>query len=163
MAKACATQPIDTTAMASATTTKACASQVLSDLQRKCIPSLMGVGRIPALHSAFIAMQLVRGTALSAMRCIPDGVAVAAQRALAQLHAHGVAHGDVRLEVRFWGCEGSRTMGRARPGTTNLVRPCACVQYRVIPCARTARQLAPVVVVHCAVLHPRGGVQCFNN
>ena len=59
------------------------------------IPTLLGVGRM-RLGSPFIAMSLVEGTHLSGLPCITPEVRVAAMAALRQIHAAGVAHGDLR-------------------------------------------------------------------
>lgn len=59
------------------------------------IPKLLGVGRL-FLGTPFIALSLVAGTPLSELACITPEVRVAAVAALRQIHAAGVAHGDLR-------------------------------------------------------------------
>jgi hypothetical protein len=70
---------------------------VLKDLQGSVLAELLGVGRL-ALGGAVIALSRVAGTPLSRLSRLSEEEAAAAEDALASVHAHGVATGDVRLE-----------------------------------------------------------------
>lgn len=73
--------------------------QKLASLQGTCIPRLLGMGEL-ALGFTYIALSLIPGKPLCELGRIPDGVAAAARRALKDLHACGVEHGDMQLQVR---------------------------------------------------------------
>lgn len=70
---------------------------MLADAQAQgAIPTLFGRGTL-LLGTPFIATSLVGGRPLSEVGRPPRGARAAAERALAAIHAAGVAHGDVEL------------------------------------------------------------------
>ena len=74
-----------------------CHSQALHKLQGSCIPKMLGLGTMWS-GDAFLAMSLVQpGTKLTDVRLGPS-LCTSAKDALARVHAHGLVHGDVRLE-----------------------------------------------------------------
>lgn len=76
-----------------------CHPQALQELQGSLLPRVLGVAQF-MLGYAFIALSYIDSTPLSKLPDPwPRGTKPAAQRALSQLHTHGVAHGHVRLRV----------------------------------------------------------------
>jgi predicted Ser/Thr protein kinase len=71
----------------------------LQPLQGSCVPQLLGFGYISNTPTFFMALSVVRGTPLAALRRpLAAEVRAAATEALRRVHEQGVLHGDVRLD-----------------------------------------------------------------
>ena len=72
--------------------------QRLLQLQGGCVPRVLGCGLIASYDEYFLALELLRGTQLARLpQPLDPGACEGALAALAQVHALGVLHGDVRL------------------------------------------------------------------
>mmetsp|Transcript_18957 Transcript_18957/g.32406 ORF Transcript_18957/g.32406 Transcript_18957/m.32406 type:complete len:538 (+) Transcript_18957:106-1719(+) len=68
-----------------------------SQLQGSSIPRVLAFGLLDHTFQPFLALSF-QGTPLSSQGTLAPSTKAAAAHALRQLHAHGVAHGDVRLD-----------------------------------------------------------------